>query len=139
MTPSAHLAKAARIERSLTRLKPSDYEIRIDGAMLAANHYVNLALHVLGLRRETEDIVHTEYLAAIDLTRFRVMAPAVLEALEGIERLRAPFVRGGAPGGEEAGARALKFLIQAREAALKVEPPAFAIADYQAARSPATG
>lgn len=138
MTPQAHVAKAARIERSLARLGPRDYEIRIDGAMLAANHYVNLALHVLGLRGETEDIVHTEYLAAIDLTRLRVLAPQVLEALEGIERLRAPFVRGGAPGGEAAGARALALLAQARKAALKVQPPAFAIADYEAARASPT-
>lgn len=134
MTPEAHMAKAARIERSLARLLPRDYEIRIDGAMLAANHYVNLGLHVLGLRGEKDDIVHTEYLAAIDLVRFRVLAPELLEALEGIEKLRAPFVRGGAPGGEAAGERALALLARARGVALALKPHGFAIADYTAAR-----
>lgn len=134
MTPEAHLTKVARIERSLTRLTPRDYEIRIDGAMLAVNHHVNRALHILGLRAEHEDIVHSEYLLAIDLTRFRLMAPKLLEALEGIERLRAPFVRGGAPGGIAAGEEALSLLAQAKEASRHIQPPGFAIADYNAAR-----
>ncbi|MFG1357952.1 hypothetical protein [Xanthobacter pseudotagetidis] len=134
MTPEAHLAKAARIERSLARLEPRDYEIRIDGAMLAANHYVNRALHILGLRSEDADIVHTEYLVAIDLTRFRLMAPKLLEALEGIERLRAPFVRGGAPGGFAAGEAALGLLAQAKAASGDVRAPDLVIADYTAAR-----
>lgn len=134
MTPDAHKQKANRIERSLERLLPRDYEIRIDGAMLAANHYVNMGLHVLGLRVEKSDIVHTEYLPAIDLTRFRVLAPDLLGALEGIERLRAPYVRGAAPGGEAAGERALALLAQARSAALTLKPHGFMIADYTAAR-----
>ena len=89
MSPEAHLKKAERIERSLGRLTERDYEMRIDGAMLAATHYANMALHVLGLSVSERDIIHTEFLQVIDYKRFRVAARALLEALE-VSRLCAP-------------------------------------------------
>jgi hypothetical protein len=76
MSPEAHLKKAERIERSLGRLTERDYEMRIDGAMLAATHYANMALHVLGLSVSERDIIHTEFLQVIDYKRFRVAARA---------------------------------------------------------------
>jgi hypothetical protein len=130
MTPELHRAKAERIRRTLAKLRPSDYEMRIDGAMLAANHYVNLALHVLGIRPEAHDIIHTEFLEVIDYRRFEVAASALIEALEAIEELRAPFVRGAAPNGIEAGERALHQLARVEQEALKLRPIGFPMPKY---------
>jgi hypothetical protein len=130
MTPALHRAKAERLERTLAKLRPSDYEMRIDGAMLAANHYVNLALHVLGILPEERDIIHTEFLDVIDYRRFEVAAHELVAALEAIEDLRAPFVRGAAPGGVEAGERALQSLARVRQEALKVRPIGFPLPKY---------
>jgi hypothetical protein len=130
MTPEAHRRKAERIERTLAKLRPGDYEMRIDGAVLAASHYVNLALHRLGILPETRDIIHTEYLEVIDYRRLAVVAEPLVEAIEAIEELRAPFVRGSAPGGIEAGERALELLVSVRETAVALEPIGFALPKY---------
>ena len=130
MIADAHRRKAERIERTLAKLELTDYEMRIDGAVLAASHYANLALHRLGIVPETHDIIHTEFLEVIDYRRLEVAAGVLVEALEAIEELRAPFVRGAASGGAEAGERALALLARVREAAMKVEPIAVALPKY---------
>lgn len=130
MKPEAHRAKAERIERILAKLQPGDYEMRIDGAMLAANHYANMTLHVLGLVPENRDMIHTEFLQVIDLKRFEVAAKTLLEALEEIEALRAPYVRGGAPDGAAAGEKALRCLAIVRREALAARPIGFPIVNY---------
>lgn len=130
VSPEAHRAKAERIERTLLKLRGSDYEMRIDGAMLAANHYVNLALHVLGLAPEERDIIHSEFMSVIDHRRFEAAATRLLEALEEIEELRAPFVRGSAAQGEAAGERALQMLAVVRREAWALKPIGFPIANY---------
>jgi hypothetical protein len=130
MSPEAHLKKAERIERSLGRLTGSDYEMRIDGAMLAATHYANMALHVLGLTAPERDMIHTEFLQVIEYKRVRVAAPALLDALEGIEALRAPYVRGAHPDGAAAGAEALRLLDVVRSEAKRVAPIPFPIVNY---------
>jgi hypothetical protein len=131
LKPQLHRAKAERIERSLGKLEPRDYEIRIDGAMLAASHYANLALHRLGLVAEDSDMIHTEFLRVIDYRRFEAAAKPLLVALEAIEDLRAPFVRGAAPGGEAAGQRAIELLAVVRREALAAQPIGFPIVDYR--------
>jgi hypothetical protein len=130
MTPEAHQRKAERIERSLLHLSGSDYEMRVEGAMLAATHYTNMALHILGLTPRDHDIIHTEFLQVIDYKRFRVAAPRLLEALEGLESLRAPYVRGAAPEGPIAGEKALQLLDVARSEAKCVRPLGFPIVNY---------
>ena len=130
MTPAAHRAKAERIRRTLAKLRPTDYEMRIDGAMLAANHYVNMALHVLGIRPDERDVIHTEFLDVVDYRRFEVAAGRVVEAIEAIEELRAPFVRGAAPDGVAAGERALEQLARVEAEALKLRPIGFPLLKY---------
>jgi hypothetical protein len=130
MTPEAHRRKAERIERSLARLSGSDYEMRVEGAMLAATHYTNMALHTLGLTPRDRDIIHTEFLQVIDYRRLRVAAPRLLEALEGLESLRAPYVRGAAPDGPIAGEKALQLLDIARYEVQRVRPLGFRIVNY---------
>jgi hypothetical protein len=130
MSPELHLKKAERIERSLRRLTELDYEMQIDGAMLAATHYANIALHVLGLTAFERDIVHTEFLQVIDYKRLRVAAPALLDALEELEGLRAPYVRGAHREGAAAGARAVRLLEVVRSEANRVQPIPYPIVNY---------
>jgi hypothetical protein len=130
MSPEAHIKKAERIERSLRRLTGRDHEMQIDGAMLAATHYANMALHILGLTQPKRDMIHTEFLQVIDYKRLRVAASALLEAVEGIEALRAPYVRGAHPGGSAAGAKALRLLEVVRSEAKRVAPIPYPIVNY---------
>jgi hypothetical protein len=89
-----------------------------------------MALHVLGLSVSERDIIHTEFLQVIDYKRFRVAARALLEALEDIEALRAPYVRGAQADGPAAGARALQLLKVVRSEAKRVAPIPFPIVNY---------
>ena len=130
MLPFDHMKKAERLERSLARLSPADFEIKIDGAMLAATHYANAALHTLGLTPPERDIIHTEFLRVIDYRRFAVAAPVLVNTLEEIEALRPPYVRGDEPGGLAGGERALALLQVIRSEASAVRPLAFPIVDY---------
>jgi hypothetical protein len=130
MLSQAHKAKAGRLERSLQRLSPADYEIRIDGAMLAATHYMNLALHTLGLTPPERDVIHTEFLRVIEYRRFVIAAPVLVQALEDLELLRPPYVRGDEPGGPAAGEAALELLKIVRREADTTKPLPFPIVDY---------
>lgn len=130
MLPEEHRKKAERIERSLRRLESTDFEIKIDGAMLAATHYTNLALHILGLTRPERDIIHTEFLQVIEYRRFVVAAPLLVNTLEEIEALRPPYVRGDAPNGPQAGEQALTLLNIVRRETTGLRPLGFPIVDY---------
>ena len=62
MTPELHLARAARILRSAAKLGSTDYEMRIEAAMLAGTQLLNVKLHQLALTAPSEDTMHAEYL-----------------------------------------------------------------------------
>jgi hypothetical protein len=128
--PVDHIDKAERLEKSLARLLSTDFEMRIDGAMLAATHYTNAALHTLGLTPAEKDIIHTEFLRVIDYRRFVVAAPVLAHTLEDLEALRPPFVRGDEPGGPAAGHRAIDLLKIVRWEATNIKPLPFPIVDY---------
>ena len=119
MTPEGHRTKARRIERSLGKCSPEDYEMVIEGAMLAVTHWINYALHVAGLTPPESDVMH-----AYHESYFRrqyvglVCGPALLDGLEEIETIRPLYARGNADGGERGAARALEILEVVRESAL---------------------
>ena len=118
MTPQEHRAKAEKIERSLAKCGPSDYEMRIEAAMLAGTHWLNLALHRLGATAPHADVMHTYLLTVNELRRLRVADAELLDALTEIEDIRPPYVRGNHPGGEQAAERALVLLGALRGKAL---------------------
>ena len=118
MSPKDHRAKAEKIERSLAKCDPSDYEIRIEGAMLAGTHWLNLALHALGVTAPHIDVMHTYLLTVNELRKYRVADAALLDALGEIEDMRPPYVRGNFPGGQKAAERALSLLAAIRNTAL---------------------
>lgn len=117
MTPSEHREKAERIERSLAKCGAADYEMKIEAAMLAGTHWVNLALHRMGVTAPQNDVLHTYMLTVNELRRLRVADAALVDALVEIEDIRPGFVRGNLGGGEKAAERALKLLSVLREKA----------------------
>jgi hypothetical protein len=119
MTPEKHRAKAERIERSLRKCAPGDYEIRIGAAVLASTHWLNMLFHAVGASAPHEDVMHTYMLTVNDLRRYRLVEDGLIDCLSEIEDLRPAFVRGNWAGGERAADRALELLdsIRARATA----------------------
>lgn len=118
MSPQEHRARAEKIERSLAKCGPADYEMKIEAAMLAGTHWLNLALHSLGVTPSRADVMHTYLLTVNELRKYRVADAGLLDALTQIEDIRPPYVRGNFPGGEKAAERALALLATIRDKAL---------------------
>ena len=117
MSPDEHRAKAERIERSLAKCGPVDYEMKIEAAMLAGTHWLNHALHRLGVTPPQNDILHTYMLTVNELRKYRVADEELLDALSEIEDIRPGYVRGNLPDGEKAAARVLELLALLRRKA----------------------
>ena len=121
MTPEGHRDKANRIDRSLDRCTPPDYEAIIEGSMLAASHWINLALHTLGLSPSDKDFMHPYFVTDGDRRTYdQALGSEMLRAFEKIEELRPFYVRGADPGGARAGQRALELLASIRQKALAI-------------------
>lgn len=116
MKVEAHRAKAQAIERSLAACTPADFETVIEGCMLAGTHWFNIALHEAGLVPPEQDAMHSEFMTVGQRRKVAVLLADALAALDIIESLRTPFVRGDLPGGEDAARRALACLARLREA-----------------------
>ena len=118
MTPQEHREKAEKIERSLGKCAPGDYEMRIEAAMLAGTHWLNLVLHRTGVTPPQADVLHTYMLTVNELRKYKVADEALVDALAEIEDIRPAFVRGNLPGGEQAADRAVALLALLRAKAL---------------------
>ena len=114
MRPEEHRAKAEKIERSLAKLGPDDYEMAIEAAMLAGTHWLNCALHAKDVTRPEGDVLHTYMLTVNELRRLRVADAVLLDALTAIEDIRPAFVRGDVAGGPAAAKQALAHLAAIR-------------------------
>ncbi len=121
MNIAEHRAKAERIERSLAKCTASDFEMKIEGAMLAGTHWLNAALHRMAVTTPENDVFHTYLLTVNEYRRLSVMDESLINALAQIEDMRPPFVRGNLAGGEGAADRALEFLAIIRAKATKKE------------------
>ncbi|MCY1223400.1 hypothetical protein D9M68_634540 [compost metagenome] len=113
-----HMAMALGIEASLQKCTSTDYEMLIEGAMLAGTHWLNALLHKLGTTPPQADVFHSYLLTVNEFRRLAVAAEGPLHALAAIEDSRVPFVRGNHPGGEAAAERALELLSVIRATAL---------------------
>ncbi len=119
MKAQSHRAKAERLGRSLAKCRPGDYEMIIDGAMLAVTHWINVALHTVALTDDDSDVVHAYFETAFDRQHLGlVVGTEFLDGLEEIETLRPLHARGNVAGGEAAAVRALDILQGIREKAL---------------------
>lgn len=115
-----HITIARRIEASLKKCANTDYEMKIEAAMLAGTHWLNALLHRLATTHPEQDVFHTYLLVINEFRRLAVAANAPIHALAQIEDSRVPFVRGNQPGGEQGAERALELLSVIRAAALAV-------------------
>lgn len=121
MRAEAHRAKAERIARSLAKCSPADYEMAIEGAMLAICHWINFAFHTRALTAPETDIMHSYFITGFDRQYFALVAgPEFVDALEEIDNTRTLHVRGNVAGGEAAGERALDLHDLVRRKALAV-------------------
>jgi len=105
-----HRARAGRIERSLAKCAPDDFEMKIEGAMLAGTHWLNAVLHRLAITKPENDVFHTYLLTVNEFRRLSVADDSLINALAEIEDMRPAFVRGNFPGGHHAAQRALELL-----------------------------
>ncbi len=119
MRVDEHRAKANSIERSLSRCTAHDYETIIEACMLAGTHWFNIALHEARLAPPDHDALHAEFLSGADRRKARILIRDALAALDEIEALRTPYVRGDLPGGEQAAERALECLAELRRNAAR--------------------
>jgi len=110
VTPGEHAGKAAALLRSLQKLRPSDYEMRIEAAMLAGTHLMNMALHQVGVTSYESDALHAEYLTGAQRVKADLLAPGLVDLLYEIEMLRPTYVRGDWPDGEQAADKAIALL-----------------------------
>ena len=110
MKAHEHRAIAERIERSLAKCGAADYEMKIEGAMLAGTHWLNAALHDGSVTHSGDDVMHSYLLSVNAFRRLCVAEESRMAALSAIEDLRPPFVRGNREGGEDAARRALELL-----------------------------
>ena len=123
MKAEGHRAKAERLDASLAKCRPGDYEMIIDGAMLAVTHWINHAFHTLALTDDDSDVVHAYFETAFDRQHFGLVAGAeFLDGLDEIETLRPLHARGNVAGGEAAAKKALEILRGIRKMALTVRP-----------------
>jgi electron transfer flavoprotein alpha/beta subunit len=110
VSPARHAALAQRITASVHRCGPAAYEVAIEGAMLAGSHWMNAALHAAGISGEDHDAMHSEFLTLGERRRIELTLPGLITLLDAIEEMRAPYVRGAAPAGEDAAREALAYL-----------------------------
>lgn len=117
MHTEQHIAAAERIERSLRKCTPEDVEMRIEAAMLAGTHWLNAALHRLGVTQPGKDVFHTYLLTVNEYRRLCVADEEMVRALSEIEDLRPPYVRGNHAGAQAAAERADALLTAIRRKA----------------------
>jgi hypothetical protein len=116
-----HAEKALRIERSLAKCISSDYEIRIEAAMLAATHWTNLAYHAKRVTPDNQDVMHSYMLTINEFRRLSAADGRLIGLLAEIEDLRPLYVRGDVSGGEIIADRAVALLAEIKIIALKAQ------------------
>lgn len=121
MNVQKHKEKALRIERSLAKCVPGDFEIRIEAAMLAATHWANLAFHAKRVTPEDQDVMHSYMLTINEYRRLSAADNRLIGLLAEIEDLRPLYVRGDVLGGPVSADHAETLLAEIRAIALMAE------------------
>lgn len=122
MKPELHAQRAREVLRSLAKMGASDYEMRIEAAMLAGTQLLNLCLHRLGVTGNGEDVMHAEYMGGPPRIKADLLAPELVGLLLQIEMLRPGYVRGDFADGERAGNEALTLLSKLEDQAVQIDP-----------------
>jgi len=122
MDSTGHKEYAERIMRTMEKLGVGDYEMVIEGAMLATTHWINLALHTYGVTDASDDVMHTYFLTGNQWKKYGIVIEDMLDALDEIENIRPMYVRGDFPGGGKAAGRTRELLTLARDRARMAKP-----------------
>ena len=97
MRPNDHVTKARRMEATMTaKLDPDkDYELYLEGYMLAGTHFLNAILHKFSVTKEEFDLLHSDK-PVLDTAIEEKLRP-LFEAMRRIEDLRPGYLRGTQP------------------------------------------
>jgi hypothetical protein len=119
MKPQDHVTKARRIEATIVAKLDfdRDYELCLEGYMLAGTHYLNAVLHKRGVTREQFDLSHTDR-PRLDAPIDETLRP-LFEALRQVEDLRPDYLRGNKTWNAEDGRRCRESYEQVRRLAEK--------------------
>ncbi|HKA43442.1 MAG TPA: hypothetical protein VKF40_15795 [Burkholderiales bacterium] len=92
-----HVEKARRIEATMTKKldRDGDYELVLEGYMLAGTHLLNAILHKLTVTREDFDLLHSN--KPVLETPIEARLQPFFEAMRYIEDLRPGYLRGLKP------------------------------------------
>ena len=81
------------------------------------------ALHKIGITPEDHDVVHAYFVTEFEREYWAMTAgPQYIDALEAIEVLRPPYVRGDAKGGPKAARQAIEHIARLRRKARAARP-----------------
>ncbi len=122
MDIKGHKEYAERIMHTMEKLGADDYEMAIEGAMLATTHWINFALHTYGVTDASDDVMHTYFLTGNQQKKYGIVIEDMLKALEEIENIRPMYVRGDVPGGAKVAERAKELLDLTRNRAHAARP-----------------
>jgi hypothetical protein len=124
MKAELHRKKAERVERTMAKLNPADHhEAIIDACMVIAGHWINYALHRIGITADDHDVVHAYFVTEFEREYWAMAAgPEYVDALEAIESFRPPYVRGDAKGGPQAACKAVEHIASLRKKARAARP-----------------
>lgn len=118
MESSKHKTMAERIMRTMEKLGDDDWEMTIEGAMLATTHWVNYALHESATTTVEDDVMHGYFLTGNQWQKYSIYAGEILNALDEIEKCRPMYVRGDVAGGPRIAGRARILLERSMQIAL---------------------
>ena len=103
MKVADHLAKAERIEQTMTRKldRDADCEIYVEACMLAGTHLLNALLHHYAVTSVSADLLHSDKPALNGPVRPELRP--LFDAMKFIEDLRPGYLRGTATWNPEHG------------------------------------
>lgn len=115
-----HVTKARRIDATMTGKlnRDKDYELFLEGYMLAGTHLLNAILHKFAVTREEFDLLHSDK-PGLDAPIEAKLRP-LFEAMKYIEDLRPGYLRGTKAWSVEDGKRCEQNYQQVKRFAEKV-------------------
>ncbi len=114
-----HVTKARRIEATMVAKldRDKDYELFLEGYMLAGTHLLNAILHKFSVTKEEFDLLHSDK-PRLNVPIKETLRP-LFEAMKWIEDLRPGYLRGTKAWSVEDGQRCLESYQQVKRFAEK--------------------
>lgn len=99
-----HTKKIERLEKSISKLDNcDDYEVLVEFYMLIAAHYINAALHCLGILNASKDIKHNQIFSFLkEGSKLGNDTDNIRDAMKKLDDLRPSHVYGSGENGNTA-------------------------------------